>query len=541
MSFEIIEKDLLGRIGRLYTKHGIIETPLLMPVVNPHKNIVSVKEILEIGFPAIITNAYIVWKRYGDIAKNLGLHKIIGANIPIMTDSGAYQLMRYGDIEVSPDFIINYQYKIGSDIAVILDIPTRYNVGFNTVKEEVKETIKRAINALKNKPKEAKDVLLVAPIQGGLYLSLLREAATTLAKYNFDIYGVGGPTEIMKQYRYKDLIKMILTVKQNISIGKPVHLFGAGNPMMMAFAVACGIDLFDSASYALYANNLRYMTSNGIFRFNNLKYLPCECEICKKYDVEDLKELPEIELKRKIALHNLYTLYREIKIIKEYIHEGNLWNLLEIRARTHPQLLSALKIVCKYAKFIEKYTPVFKAVLRGVFIYDYLSYMRPRVIRHYKKLERNYTPPKSMIYILFPEPFQKPFHKNKYISYILKKIEDKLNKVYLLVYTRVFALIPIELDEVYPLSQYEAPSNIFSIEEKIHICKKIVFFLKKWRKNYRYVIIIKSKKWGKTFYKILSKKLLQENINTFFIEEEVIKNDVNTLFNLIDKITTING
>ena len=86
-------------------------------------------------------------------------------------------------------------------------------------------------------------------------------------------------------------------------------------------AVACGIDLFDSASYALYANNLRYMTSNGIFRFNNLKYLPCECEICRKYDVEDLKELPEIELKRKIALHNLYTLYREIKIIKEELDE----------------------------------------------------------------------------------------------------------------------------------------------------------------------------------------------------------------------------
>ncbi|HLN89566.1 MAG TPA: tRNA-guanine transglycosylase, partial [Candidatus Binatia bacterium] len=129
MSFEIKEKDLLGRIGKLKTKSGTIETPLLFPVINPSIQPISPQKLKDnFGFQAVITNSYIIKKRYGDKPIELGLHKFLDFNGAIMTDSGAYQILVYGDIDVSQKEIVAYQEGIGSDIATILDIPTGWKV-----------------------------------------------------------------------------------------------------------------------------------------------------------------------------------------------------------------------------------------------------------------------------------------------------------------------------------------------------------------------------------------------------------------------------
>jgi len=125
MSFEVKEKDLLARIGKLKTKTGTIETPLLFPVINPSIQPIPPKRLREeFGFEGIITNAYILKKRYGDKVADEGLHKFLGFDGAVMTDSGAYQILVYGGVEVSQAEIVNYQERIGSDIATILDIPT---------------------------------------------------------------------------------------------------------------------------------------------------------------------------------------------------------------------------------------------------------------------------------------------------------------------------------------------------------------------------------------------------------------------------------
>ena len=129
MSFEIKEKDLLARIGKLRTKSGTVETPLLFPVINPIVQPISPRKIREeFGFEALMTNAYILKKHSEKQPAKDGLHSFLDFNGTLMTDSGAYQILVYGDIEVTPKEIVEYQELIGSDIATILDIPTGWEV-----------------------------------------------------------------------------------------------------------------------------------------------------------------------------------------------------------------------------------------------------------------------------------------------------------------------------------------------------------------------------------------------------------------------------
>ena len=157
MSFEVREKDLLARIGKLKTKSGKVETPLLFPVVNASIQLIPPKRIgAEFGFEALITNAYILKKRFQNQPVKEGLHKFLGFDGAIMTDSGAYQILVYGDVEVTPKEIVAYQEKIGADIATILDIPTGWKVSEDDAQQTVKETLKRAREFFKQKTRDDK-------------------------------------------------------------------------------------------------------------------------------------------------------------------------------------------------------------------------------------------------------------------------------------------------------------------------------------------------------------------------------------------------
>jgi 7-cyano-7-deazaguanine tRNA-ribosyltransferase len=146
MSFEIKDKDLLARIGRLKTKSGTVETPLLFPVINPNIQLIPPKKLREeFGFEAVITNAYILRKRFQNKPIEQGLHKFLGFDGVVMTDSGAYQILVYGGVEVSQEEIVEYQERIGSDIATILDIPTGWKVTKNHAAETVEETLRHSL------------------------------------------------------------------------------------------------------------------------------------------------------------------------------------------------------------------------------------------------------------------------------------------------------------------------------------------------------------------------------------------------------------
>ena len=166
MSFEIKEKDLLGRIGKLKTKSGSVETPLLYPVVNPSIQLVSPRKLKEtFGFDAIITNSYIIKKRFGDKVINEGLHKFLDYDGAIMTDSGAYQILVYGEVEVTQPEIVGYQENIGVDIGTMLDIPTGWRITKEQAQTTVAETLRRAKVFFDTKTRD--DILWVGPVQGG--------------------------------------------------------------------------------------------------------------------------------------------------------------------------------------------------------------------------------------------------------------------------------------------------------------------------------------------------------------------------------------
>jgi 7-cyano-7-deazaguanine tRNA-ribosyltransferase len=269
---------------------------------------------------------------------------------------------------------------------------------------------------------------------------------------------LGSPTEIMQQYRFDLLLDMILTTKKNLPIEEPLHLFGAGHPFMFSFAVALGCDLFDSAAYAIYARNERYMTEYGTHKLKDLEYFPCPCPSCNETDPEEVQGMAEIEKQAFLAEHNLYSCQAEMKRIKTAIKEGRLWELLQTRAHVHPTLFQAVKLLRKYEEYIEKHSPTIKK--GGIFFYSSVDLARPEVVRHRKRLVQRYSQPEETeTLILMPQTQIKPLHNSKLYKETaeilrgsLKKHKDKIHVCF---YTGPFGVVPVELDEVYPLSQHE--------------------------------------------------------------------------------------
>ena len=531
--FEIEEKDLLGRIGKLFTDHGVVETPTLAPVINPSKNVLEPKSIKEIGFTLLMTNAYLIKKSYDKLALEMGVHNLLGVETPIMTDSGAYQLMTYGSIEVDPLEIVEYQVSLGSDIGVILDIPTRKGIPKDQVRQEVEETLKRAKQALNVKRDK---MLLVGPVQGGLYLDLVAYSASKLSKLDFDVYAVGGPVQIMENYEFRDLVKLVMTAKMNLPLGKPLHLFGAGHPLILPLAVAMGVDTFDSASYALYAKNKRYMTPYGTLRLKEMRDLPCNCPVCSSYDIKDLIEMPSQELVEKLSQHNLYVLRGEIREIKEAIHEGRLWELLEIKATAHPSAMEALIEFRKYIKFIEKYHPETRGIVTGLFFPSSSSRWRPEVYKHLSNLKERFIVSKDIL-VLIQETPQKPFTRFGWIAELLRKIDEEelLRKVHVAIISSAFSVIPIELDGYYPLSQYEVSSNVF-IESYEEIASDVEWYIR--NKNFKTIFLIY---YSLPAYIVLSisEKIRRIGVKIYPLKISLKHDDIGKTINFIKKIANI--
>ncbi len=519
MSFEIRERDLLGRIGKLRTKSGTIETPILLPVVNPAIQPISPKRIGgEFGFEALITNAYILKQRYKDQPVQQGLHRFLNFDGVIMTDSGAYQILVYGDIQTDPREIVKYQEQIDTDIATILDIPTGWEVTEKRAAQTVRETLRRASELFKTKTRD--DILWVGPVQGGKYLNLVAKSARETGKLPFNIHALGSPTEVMERYRFDVLIDMIMAAKMNLPFDRPLHLFGAGHPFMFALAVALGCDLFDSAAYALYAKENRYMTENGTYRLHELKYFPCACPKCSGTTPKQVQELSKEQAISFLAEHNLYACSAEMKRVKQAIEDGRLWEHVEMRAHAHPALLQALKRLSKYGEFIEKHNPAAKD--SGLFFFNAISLMRPEVVHYRKLLGGRYAKPKqAKTLLLMPQTETKPFHKSreyKRIARTLRQEKQGKNEIHTCFYAFPFGVVPAELDEVYPLSQHETVLPLDK-ETTEYVAEQVADYVN--RANYETVVLINdSKNWKKTIADACRRTCRRKKINFRIIDLE---------------------
>lgn len=444
--FELKERDGLARICILETPHGRVETPALLPVINPHSQIIPAGEMFsKFRVQAVMTNAYILWQGpLRERARSEGVHKILGFEGSIMTDSGAFQSHIYGEVSVSNREIVEFQRAIGSDIGTILDVVSSPDCTASEAARDVEETLRRAkeAEALKG------DMMLAGAVQGALHMDLREKSARGLSEINGEVSAVGGVVPLMESYRFHELTEVVVASKRGLRPDRPVHLFGAGHPMIFALASLLGCDLFDSSSYAKYARDGRAMFIDGTRKVADLRSLPCECPVCSSCSVEEFSSN-----ERGIAEHNLHVSLGEIRRVKQAIREGDLWELVERRCRNHPNLLDALRSIRNHNDFLEKYEPVSRK--SAFYFTGPESQHRPLLYRLRRRLSERYEPPERRRLVVLLEG-SRPFarHYAKIVERVTRRGPTHF------VVASAIGPVPLELDEFYPISQSFVPARL---------------------------------------------------------------------------------
>lgn len=358
--YELIKtcKQSGARLGRLHTPHGVIETPIFMPVgTQATVKSMTPEELKEIGSQIILSNTYHLYMRPGhDLVKEAGgLHKFMNWDRPILTDSGGFQVFSLGPLRkiteegvhfrshidgskhfISPEKAMEIQNALGSDIMMAFDECAPYPADREYVKNSLERTtrwLKRCKEAHKNTEKQA----LFGIIQGGMYKDLREQSAKEILELDLPGYAVGGlsvgePKELM----YEVLDYTVPLMPED----KPRYLMGVGSPDDLLEGVIRGIDMFDCVLPTRIARNGTAMTSVGKVVVRNAKYARdfgpldpnCDCYCCKNYTrayIRHLVKANEILASRLITTHNLHFLLNLMKQVREAIMEDRLLDFKE--------------------------------------------------------------------------------------------------------------------------------------------------------------------------------------------------------------------
>lgn len=440
--FEIKDRDACGRIGILETAHGTITTPTVLPVVNPSRLTIPPAEMIELGAQAVITNAYIIFNQeeLHRTAVEHGVHRLIDFSGPIMTDSGSFQLYEYGG-HIDPLEIVTFQRDIGTDIGTILDVFS-LDADYPTAKKQVAQTLNRARESVPLK----KEMYLACTVQGGNYPNLRRRCAVALAEIDADIHPIGGVVPLMEQQRYLELASIIIAAKKGLPPQRPVHLFGAGHPLVFPLAVALGCDLFDSSAYIKYAVDGRMLLPDGTAKLSDLDELPCPCPVCNTTSVAELHSMEVNQRIKELARHNLYVTFSELRRIRKAIRDGWLWELVAQRARAHPRLLESLNAVKQQKSWLERWEPVSKK--RALMYTGRFTLHRPGIYRLHQRLLTRITFP-------YPQTVLVTEQGKPYTRINPELTTFKANVLVL----GPLGPIPLELEDMYPIAQ-----SVFPVE-----------------------------------------------------------------------------
>lgn len=455
--FEISKTDLAGRIGTLHTNHGKIETPAFVPVIHPVKQTILSKKIKEIGFDLVITNAYITKNNYGDEAVKKGIHKIINFDGGIMTDSGGYQVLEYGGVDVLPPDMADFERGILTDFAIPLDKPTGYGMPIKKAEAYVKHTLDVCKQTLENSVDNGQ--IWIGPIQGGEHFDLVGKSTKSLVSMGFQMLALGSPVEFMESYEYRLLAQMIVAAKKQMPHSIPLHLFGAGHPLTIPFAIALGCDTFDSASYMLYAKQLRYITDDGTRYLSDISIFPCNCEVCSKHTPDRLRQLEAAEKINQLAIHNLYAIKLEVDKVKQAIYEGRLWEYVIKKARAHPRLFEMIEVMTENYEFLGLGTPKFKE--KAIFLFSEEDQYRPEVQSFHNTVRKFKSKKKKLI--ITKESSSKPGYLSQEYSK-LKKVKD-FESFQVCQYNPLLGLIPIEISDIFPAAHHETSRIDFKPNE----------------------------------------------------------------------------
>ena len=494
--FEITKSDLAGRIGILHSNHGKIETPAYVPVIHPVKQTIPAKKIKQMGFDLVITNAYITMKRHGQNATKRGIHDIIDYDGAVMTDSGGYQVLEYGEVDVAPADMAEFEKKIMTDFAIPLDKPTGYGLNKKKAKSFVAQTLKDAKKTLANKIDNGQ--IWIGPIQGGEHQELVKKCTKNLVNYGFPMLALGSPVEFMESYEYKLLAEMIIMAKKQMPDAVPLHLFGAGHPLTIPLAVALGCDTFDSASYILYAKHDRYIEEDKTIHLQDIRYFSCTCEVCTKFNPKEILALEFEEKINQIALHNLFAIKAEVDRVKESIHEGRLWEYVMKKIRAHPKLFEVSDIFTKSSEYFLNTTPIFKE--KAIFLFSKEDKYRPEVLSYQNTIQKFRT--RKKIAVLTKNSITRPAYLTNEYSTLKEKFEDS-ESIQFCYFNPFLGIIPLELSDLYPASHYEMSRLNFKPEDFPSFTKiwNIFFSMNKFDILY----VSKNDDFLKPFLKLLPK------------------------------------
>jgi 7-cyano-7-deazaguanine tRNA-ribosyltransferase len=443
--FEVLRRDGLARIGRLETRHGPLETPALLPVVNPNRPTIPPREMAErFRVRALITNAYILHRgEWREKALAEGVHRLLDFGGVVMTDSGAFQQHVYGDVAVGNREIVEFQRDIGTDLGTVLDMFSEPSHDRERAASDLEETLRRTDEAAGLKG----EMLLVGAVQGGRYETLREESARGLTDLAVDVSAIGGVVPLLENYRFRDLVQVILAAKRGLTPARPVHLFGAGHPMVFSLAALLGCDLFDSASYAKFAADGRLLFPDGTRHVEELEDLPCECATCHAATARELRESERLR-----AEHNLRVSLGEVRRVRQAIAHGDLWELAERRCRSHPALLDALRELRHHVALLERYEPTSRHA--ALFFTGPESAHRPAVWRFRERLKTRYRPYAETA-VIFPEA-ERPFSRH----YAQQIAATRAKSSAACLVKSVWGPVPVELDEMYPIAQSVVPRDL---------------------------------------------------------------------------------
>ncbi len=353
IKWEMISNEGAARTGRLLTRRGAVETPAFMPVgTQATIKAMTPEELQEIGVDIVLSNTYHLYLRPGTeiIARAGGLHKFMNWPLPILTDSGGFQVFSLSSLRkvteegvtfrshidgsthfFSPEISIKTQEVLGSDIIMPLDHVVAYPATYEETREAMERTVRWARRSREEHSTADKQALF-AIIQGGIYKDLREECCRALVAMEFPGYAIGG---LSVGEPLGTMCTMLDVVIPLLPQDRPRYLMGVGSADALLEGVRRGVDLFDCVLPTRVARNGRVMLAHGYLNLRNAKYADdlrpldpnCKCYVCRHYSRAYLRHLlkaGEILGIRLTTYHNLFYLINFMKEIRQAIRQKRL-------------------------------------------------------------------------------------------------------------------------------------------------------------------------------------------------------------------------
>src|SRR5665647_2013331 len=350
MKFTLLNNDGQARRGTLTLAHGQVETPAFMPVgTYGTVKAMSPAELHEIGASIVLGNTFHLWLRPGleVIAAHGGLHRFMGWDGPILTDSGGFQVFSLGALRkiseegvrfaspvngdrlmLTPEESMRIQRVLNADIAMIFDECTPYPAEERVAGESMRLSLRWAERSKRSH--EGNPNALFGIVQGGMFEHLRDESLAELQRIGFDGYAIGG---LSVGEPKEDMQRILAHTEPRLPASQPRYLMGVGTPEDIVAAVAQGIDMFDCVMPTRNARNGMMFTRLGDIKIKNAKYRmdmrpldeQCGCYTCRNFSrayLHHLHRIGEILGARLNTIHNLYYYQQLMGEIRTAIEAG---------------------------------------------------------------------------------------------------------------------------------------------------------------------------------------------------------------------------